>query len=128
MQSAIHFLEWQIVSPNFDAMPMRRYRGDECIKDLSQHKSLASKLACVGRRQGPIVVCRQIGTWLWPSVCLTAWSIREFGEFLLSFYYDQKNEHKLLHCYTFRHYNVILRAACNQYLANLHEYFKCSCW
>ena len=55
MQSALHFLEWQIVRPNFDAMPMRRERGDERIKDLSQYKSLASKLVCGGRCQGPTV-------------------------------------------------------------------------
>jgi len=68
MQSALHFLEWQIVRPNFDAMPMRRDRGDERIKDLSQHKSLALKLEC--RCQGPTDVCRQRGRWLWPSECL----------------------------------------------------------
>jgi hypothetical protein len=59
MQSAIHFLEWQIVRPNFDAVPMRRDRGDERIKDFSQYKSLASKLGCDGRCQGPTVVYRQ---------------------------------------------------------------------
>jgi len=36
--------------------------------------------------------------------------------------------HKLSHCYMFRHYRCHPQTACNQYLAKLHKYFKCSCW
>jgi len=36
--------------------------------------------------------------------------------------------HKLSHCYIFRHYRFHPQGACNQYLANLHKNFKCSCW
>ena len=35
--------------------------------------------------------------------------------------------HKLSHRYMFRHYRCHPQTACNQYLAQLHQYFKCSC-
>jgi len=78
MQSALHFLEWQIVRPNFDTMLMARDEGDELIKDLSLYKSVASKLK-VRWPMSETYCCVQTGkgTWLWPSVCLIAWSIRK---------------------------------------------------
>ena len=78
--------------PDFDTMPMRRDGGDEHIKDLSQYKSLAPKLTCGGRCQGPTVVCRQrkVRACGRLYVRLLGLSVKLFGDFFYILYNDQQ--------------------------------------
>jgi len=54
-----------------------------------------------------------------------------YGASIIVLHYDPTNAQLFHKLFTLLHFSTLSchpQGACNQYLAKLHKYFKCSCW